>query len=265
MATLRRDERRFDDRRPFLTADWRHLLMLNFDVEASVLEPLVPAGTILDLWHGRALISVVGFRFLRTCIMGVPVPGHRDFEEVNLRFYVRRHTPDAAVRRGVTFVRELVPRAAIALLARLAYNEPYWALPMRSEAPGESVDRPRDLAYQWRRRGQWEGIAASVSGSKTVPADGSEAAFITEHYWGYTRQRNGVTAEYEVAHPRWAVWPADSPQLVADVSALYGPAFASALDRQPCSAFVAEGSPVVVYRPTYLTNPAVAVGRPVRA
>jgi uncharacterized protein len=207
----------------------------------------------------------VGFRFLRTCVLGVPVPGHRNFEEVNLRFYVRRHAPDRAVRRGVTFVRELVPRAAIAWMARLAYNEPYWALPMRSNAPSGPVDRPGRVAYQWRRRSEWEGIAATVVGPKTVPAEGSEAAFITEHYWGYTRQRNGLTAEYQVAHPRWAVWLGDSPELAADVATLYGPAFAPALERQPSSVYVAEGSPVTVYRPTYLTSPAVSIGYPLRA
>src|SRR5919199_3954177 len=94
------------ERRPFLTAEWRYLVMLNYDVPPAVLAPLVPAGTTLDLWRGRALVSVVGFRFLATRVLGVPVPFHRDFDEVNLRFYVRRELPGGEVRRGVTFVRE---------------------------------------------------------------------------------------------------------------------------------------------------------------
>ncbi|HXT48296.1 MAG TPA: DUF2071 domain-containing protein, partial [Gemmatimonadaceae bacterium] len=114
-------------RRAFLTAEWRYLVMLNYEVDAAMLRPLVPRGTELDLWEGRALASVVGFRFLRTRLLGVPVPFHRDFEEVNLRFYVRRVTPNGDARRGVVFVRELVPRAAIAYTARAVYNEPYLA------------------------------------------------------------------------------------------------------------------------------------------
>ena len=107
----------------FLTAEWRYLAMLNYRVSPSLLYPLVPPGTELDLWNGTAYISVVGFKFQHTRVLGVPIPFHVNFEEVNLRFYVRRET-NGAVRRGVTFIRELVPRAAIAGVAKLAYNEP---------------------------------------------------------------------------------------------------------------------------------------------
>jgi uncharacterized protein YqjF (DUF2071 family) len=236
-------------RRPFLTADWRYLVMLNYEVAPAVLRPLVPAGTKLDLWEGRALVSVVGFRFLHTRVLGVPIPWHRDFDEVNLRFYVRRELPDGEVRRGVTFVRELVPRAAIALIARLAYNEPYRTVPMRSTTPPVATEAPGRITYVWRTGGTWQHLAATTVGVPTVPARVSEAAFITEHFWGYTRQRDGGTVEYEVAHPSWRTWTADAPALDADVRGLYGAAFADALIAPPVSAFVAEGSPVVVYRP----------------
>jgi hypothetical protein len=153
------------------------------------------------------------------------------------------------VRRGVAFVRELVPRAAIAIVARLAYNEPYLAVPMRSRTPAAPVGSPGRLAYEWRTGGRWQRVAAGASGVPAVPAQDSEAAFIAEHYWGYTRQRDGGTVEYEVRHPPWRVWPAVSPELDADVAGLYGHAFTHALAAAPTSAFVAEGSPVTVYRP----------------
>jgi uncharacterized protein len=104
--------------------------MLNYAVEPSVLGPYVPAGTELDLWRGIAFVSLVGFLFADTRLLHIPVPRHRNFEEVNLRFYVRRNVNGEA-RRAVTFIRELVPRAAIAFVARRVYNEPYLALPMR--------------------------------------------------------------------------------------------------------------------------------------
>lgn len=240
--------------RAFLTAEWRHLVMLSWEVAPRVLRPLVPAGTTLDLWQGRALVSVVGFRFLRTRVLGVPVPFHRDFDEVNLRFYVRRDMPDGSVRRGVTFVRELVPRAAIALVARLAYHEPYLAVPMRSTTPTVDADAPGRVAYEWRlgRDAQWQRVAATTVGAPRVPGEEEEATFVTEHYWGYTRQRDGGTVEYRVAHPRWRVWEAAAPELAADVAGLYGPAFVRALAGPPSSAFVAEGSPIVVHRPRRL-------------
>ena len=245
-------------RRPFLSAEWRYLVMLNYEVPPAVLRPLVPAGTTLDLWDGRAIVSVVGFRFLRTRVLGVPVPLHRDFDEVNLRFYVRHEPRGGEVRRGVTFVRELVPRAAIARVARLAYNEPYDAVPMRSTVPREVVASPGRLAYEWRLGGDapaaWQRVAASPVGAPALPHPGAEETFITEHYWGYTRQRDGGTVEYEVAHPSWRVWAVEEPELRADVARLYGDAFVPALSAPPASAFVAEGSPVVVYRPRRLAR-----------
>lgn len=238
--------------RPFLTAEWRYLVMLNYEVDPSILEPLVPAGTVLDLWQGRPRASVVGFKFSNTRVLGATVPFHRDFDEVNLRFYVQRHLPDGDIRRGVVFVRELVPRAAIASLARLAYNEPYRAVPMRSVVPATPVDAPGRLTYEWRTGAAWQSLAATAAGAPAVPEPGSEAAFITEHHWGYTRQRDGSTVEYEVTHPVWRVWSAADPVLAADVVELYGAAFAPALARSPVSALIAEGSPVAVYPPRRL-------------
>src|SRR4030095_17157030 len=104
--------------------------MLTYVAPEELLAPLVPAGVELDRWRGTLYVSVVGFLFRDTQVLGASVPGHRTFQEVNLRFYVRRHV-DGELRRGVVFIRELVPRRAIALVARLLYNEPYRAPPMR--------------------------------------------------------------------------------------------------------------------------------------
>jgi uncharacterized protein YqjF (DUF2071 family) len=237
------------ERRAFLTAEWRYLVMLNYDVDPAILHALVPRHTVLDLWNGRAIASVVGFRFLRTRVVGAPIPFHRNFEEVNLRFYVRHTTPEGEVRRGVVFVRELVPRAAIAVVARLAYNEPYLAVPMRSSAPPTPVESPGRVSYEWRTGARWQKVAARASGAPSLPAADSEETFITEHFWGYTRQRDGATIEYEVKHPRWRVWAATEPSLDADVPRLYGSSFARALASAPVSTFIAEGSTVTVYRP----------------
>ena len=223
--------------------------MLNYEVPEDALRPFVPRGTELDTWRGRTLASIVGFRFLRTRILGVPVPLHQDFDEVNLRFYVRHVTESGEERRGVTFVRELVPRAAIAGVARLAYNEPYSAVPMRSTTPAGPTESPGRVSFGWRTSDRWQQVAATAVGAPAPLAAGSEAEFIAEHYWGYTRQRDGGTVEYHVEHPRWRVWSVEAPTLDADVAALYGRRFASALSLPPRSAFLAEGSPVAVYRP----------------
>jgi uncharacterized protein YqjF (DUF2071 family) len=228
--------------KPFLTANWRYLAMLNFAIDPAILAPLVPPGTEIDFEDGETFVSVVGFLFLDTRLLGFPIPLHRDFEEVNLRFYVRKKSADTW-RRGVVFIRELVPKRAIAIVARTFYGEPYLAVPMKHDI--EHVDLKVSVEYSWRRGSRWESLKLSASGEpQTIPA-GSHAEFITEHYWGYTKIRAGCS-EYRVEHPRWKVWNAEQFELRADVAALYGEQFLEALSQPPRSAFIADGSPIEV-------------------
>ena len=231
----------------FLTAEWRHLAMLNYEVDPDLLRPLVPAGTELDAWSGRTFVSVVGFLFLKTKVLGVGIPFHRDFEEINLRFYVRRRMEGEEARRGVVFVREIVPRWAIAAVARWVYGEKYVACPMRStvEPPAGGAGR---LSNGWRSGGEEHALDVTFGGPVALPAPGSEEEFITEHYWGYAAQRDGSAVEYRVEHPQWQVWAASDASLSAGVGGFYGEQWAPFLSAEPSSAFVADGSPIVVRR-----------------
>jgi len=220
--------------------------MVNYAVDPDLLGPLVPHGTELDSHQGHTFLSVVAFRFLRTRVLGIAIPLHRDFEELNLRFYVRREVA-GELRRAVVFVREVVPRRAIAAVARAVYNEPYVALPMQSQVKGT----PPTVTYGWHGAGRWQRLSARAVSPATLPERGSHEEFISHHLWGYTRQRDGGTLEYRVAHPPWSIWPATDVQVAADFVHLYGPAIAAALTL-PVSVFVAVGSQVVVYRPRRL-------------
>ena len=234
-------------RRPFLTAEWRNLVMLNYELDPRALAARVPRGCELDAWAGRTFVSAVGFQFLDTRVRGFAIPFHRDFEEVNLRFYVRRKLGNEW-RRGVVFVKELVPRRAIAAVARWAYGENYVALPMRHSVALAADGGGSSASYQWRRDGGWEGLTARFSGAPGLVAEESEHAFITEHYWGYAGGADRASLEYQVEHPRWRVWEASWAELRCDVRALYGAEFAEALAGRPSTAFVAEGSAVTVRR-----------------
>jgi uncharacterized protein YqjF (DUF2071 family) len=237
---------------PFLTAEWRNLAMLNFEVSASVLQPFVPAGTELDSYDGRVFISLVGFLFANTRLRGVPIPAHRTFEEVNLRIYVRRELP-GETRRAVTFIHELVPRYLIAAVARYLYNEPYRSLPMRHAFGGVGpTGAPDFVEYAWSGSGQWQSLRLVPTGDRAIAAPGSEEEFITEHYWGYTKQRDGSTVEYRVTHPRWHIWQVRDAILTGDLTWLYGPELAQVLAGKPTSAFLANGSAVAVGLPTRL-------------
>jgi uncharacterized protein len=230
----------------FLSAEWRDLVMLNYEVSPKLLRPYVPRGTELDSFQGKTFVSLVGFRFLNTKLFGIlPIPFHTNFDEVNLRFYVRRDNAGTN-KRGVVFIREIVPRRAIALLARIAYGENYIALPMKHKAATNNATVTAD--YQWKLNGQWCRLHAQAAQPSIQPAEGSLEQFITEHYWGYSAQRNGGCVEYQVAHVPWRVWATSSAGVVGDCDVFYGAELSQILNRQPDSAFIADGSPVRVFQ-----------------
>src|SRR4051812_26768776 len=231
--------------RPFLTAEWRHLAMINYAVESALLEPYVPRGTTLDTYQGKVYLSIVGFLFLKTKVWGVQVPFHTDFEEINVSFYVRRLV-DGEWRRGVVFIKEIVPRQAIAALARLLYNENYVALPMSHRIDLQSAGIR--VQYRWRHKSKWHVLKAFGEGKPRPAQPGSLEEFITEHYWGYVLQKDGGAVEYQVDHPPWNIWRARDVSLDCDIASLYGEKFAPFIRSAPSSAFIAEGSAVTVYR-----------------
>jgi uncharacterized protein len=229
----------------FLTAEWRELAMLNYAVNPELLQKFVPNGTELDYWEGHCFVSLVGFQFLNTRVRGISWPFHRNFEEVNLRFYVRRRE-GSELRRGVVFIREIVPRRAIAAIARLLYNENYLALPMSHRI--QRHDAGLDVQYEWTFEGRASKLSVLVKGEAELPLEVSAARFITEHFWGYSAQRDGGCVEYHVEHPAWAVWPAHNARFDGDAAQIYGHDVAHILQREPDSAFLATGSEVTVYR-----------------
>jgi uncharacterized protein len=231
----------------FLTAEWRHLAMLNYEVDPSLLLPLVPAGIELDRWNGKVFVSLVGFLFLKTRLFGfLPIPMHSNFEEVNLRFYVRRRTA-TEVRRGVVFIKEMVPHRAIAFVARTFYNENYVALPMAHRICSVGGNR-LSVDYRWRSEEPWSEIKIETCGNSELASEGSVEQFITEHFWGYAAQPDGACVEYGVTHPKWRVWQAGDAAFEGDAERFYERNIAAVLRGKPQSAFLAEGSAVTVMR-----------------
>jgi hypothetical protein len=228
-------------KRIFLTAEWRNLAMLNYAVDPPLIGHLVPPGVELDSFEGKTYVSLVGFMFLRTRVLGRRVPFHQDFEEVNLRFYVRREV-SSGMRRGVVFIREIVPRRAVAAVARLVFNENYVCLPMFHKIDSTKAE------YGWQCNRHWNSIAVETDGRGAFPESGSAEQFITEHYWGYSRQTDRGCLEYEVRHEPWRVWTAHDARFEGDAAPLYGPELARVLTATPDSAFLADGSAVRVFR-----------------
>jgi uncharacterized protein YqjF (DUF2071 family) len=231
------------DQSIFLSAEWKNIVMLNYAVNASLLERFVPAGTELDSFGGVTYLSLVGFEFNRTQMFGVPVPFHQAFEEVNLRFYVRRSS-----KRGVVFIRELVPKYLVSTIARLAFNENYSCVAMSHRIESSAHEENVKAEYSWGSGADRSLMRIETEGASFLPSEGSASQFITEHFWGYAAQPNGGCLEYEVQHPRWNVRSAKLAGFSGNAAALYGPELAECLMRNPDSAFLAEGSPVTVFK-----------------
>ncbi|PYS99383.1 MAG: hypothetical protein DMF63_12260 [Acidobacteria bacterium] len=229
--------------RKFLTAEWSDLIMANYEVDPSLLADRVPHGTELDLHEGRCFVSLVGFMFLNTRVLGIPIPFHVNFEEVNLRFYLKREMPDET-RRGVCFIKESVPRSAIAFVARTLYGEPYEAVPM-------SNDRSQGrVAYSWDRND----LVAMLGPSIGVPSAGSHGEFVIEHYWGYTKRSSDRTDEYKVEHPKWELRDVEANEIAVDFGRVYGSEFAPLSDLEPHSVLFARGSEIAVYKGSKLSG-----------
>ncbi len=258
--------------RPLLTAEWRNFVLLNFPVPTDIIANLAPPSTEPDLHNGQSYISIVGFSFQNVRLFGVPVPGHTNFPEINLRYYVRR-TVDKEVRRGVVFAREIVPRRAVAILANHLYNESYITRPMRSDIRivGAELSPDDTIEYSWKSRSRqriplpfreglgegsaarssshpWNHLAAQVTAHLAFPTPDSLEEFLVEHYWGYVRGRDGQTREYRVVHNPWRVAPAESVIWDCDIATTYDSPLAEFLAAPPTSAIIAEGSPIQLFR-----------------
>jgi len=227
----------------FLSAEWRKLIMANYEADPSDLKKYLPAKTELDDWQGKHYISLVGFMFLNVRVKGIKIPFHVNFPEVNLRFYVRYKESDEW-KRGAVFINEFVPKHAITFIANTLFHERYVTFPMKHKW---EIDNKLSIGYYWKKNDHWNKLEAIASSNPFEIIAGSKEEFITEHYWGYSKINENKTGEYHVEHPRWKVYKVDEYNINCDFKTLYGNDFAYLNSLQPASVFLAEGSPVSVF------------------
>jgi uncharacterized protein len=227
----------------FLSARWKNLIMANYAIDPAILKPYLPAGVELDFFEDRTYVSLVGFLFQDTRLFGMPIPLLGSFEEVNLRFYVKR-TLGTELRRGVVFINETVPYAAVAWLANALYKEHYVAIPTQHSIL--QTTGSLNVTYRWKKNQQWNHMAVQANPLPEPMVEGGPEEFIFEHYFGYTRLDQLSTQEYRVNHPRWRTHSLASFELDCDFSSMYGPDFAFLTFQKPDSVFLAEGSDVTV-------------------
>lgn len=231
----------------FLKAQWRKLAIINYEIDPEILKKYLPAGTELDFYQDKCYVSLVGFMFLNTKLLGLPIPFHRDFEEVNLRFYVKKKEGDQW-KRGVVFIKEIVPKLALSFIANSVYKENYKTMPMKNSMTQD--DNEISVKYSWKE-GKWYSMEITAENIAMPMENESEFEFITEHYFGFTKKGN-KTSEYEVCHPQWSWYLVKSHHVEVDFNAVYGKDFASLNSQQPISVMLAEGSEIEVRTKKYL-------------
>ena len=231
----------------FLKAEWRKLAIINYEIDPEILMKYLPKGTELDFYKGKCYISLVGFMFLNTKLLGLPIPFHRNFEEVNLRFYVKKKEGNDW-KRGVVFIKEIVAKPALSFVANSVYKENYKTMRMKNHIQNYGNDLL--IKYSWKEK-NWHSIEITAD-SKAIPMENdSEFEFITEHYYGFTKRPN-KTSEYEVYHPKWDWYKVKNHQLEICFSKIYGKDFECLNHQKPISVMLAEGSEIIVKTKKYL-------------
>lgn len=227
----------------FLSAHWENLIMANYEIHPDLLAPYLPKGVELDLFNNKAYVSLVGFMFKKTSLFNIPIPLLGTFEEINLRFYVKRMEGDT-IKRGVVFINETVPYKLVAWLANKLYKEHYTVVPTRNKTVHTNMFK--NIQYGWKKSNQWNSIEVTVSNTSEAMAVESLEEFIFEHYYGYTKVNSQHTQEYRVNHPRWNINKVMEYSIQCNFKEMYGEAFSILSDTAPASVIMAEGSPVSV-------------------
>ena len=226
----------------FLTANWENLVMANYEVGPVVLEPYLPNGVELDVYEGKAFVSLVGFMFKKTKLFGVPIPFFGSFEEINLRFYVKRKDGNK-IKKGVVFINETVPFKLVAFLANKLYKEHYISIPTKHAI---ECDTTKKISYQWKMRDHWNSMVIDSETQKNKIEHTSIEEFIFERYFGFTKIDKNITQEYRIRHPKWQVNKILEANISCDFGNMYGMAFENLSTRKPDSVIIAEGSNVAV-------------------
>ena len=227
----------------FLSARWENLVMANYEVSPDVLVPYLPKGVELDFHNAKCYVSLVGFMFKQTRLFNVPIPFLGTFEEINLRFYVKRVQGDT-IKRGVVFINETVPYKLVAWLANKLYKEHYIAIPTKHLINTSSSGS--NIRYEWKINSAWNHIQITADKENAQMQPESIEEFIFEHYYGFTKINNQTSQEYEVKHPRWLVNKISDFSINCDFKSMYGNDFSFLSNHQPDSVIFAEGSAVTV-------------------
>jgi len=229
----------------FLKASWEDIIMANYEIDPELLLPYLPKGVSLDLFDGKAYVSLVGFMFKNTKLFNIPIPWFGSFEEINLRFYVQRIEPDGKIKRGVVFINETIPYPIVAWMANTLYKEHYTVVPTKHRI--ETNENTKRIQFKWKLGDKWHSISVLSETKSELMVGGSFEQFIFEHYYGYTKIDEQKTEEYQLQHPSWTTHKVQDYAIDCDFKAMYGHSFSVLNNIKPTAVFLAKGSDVAIF------------------
>jgi uncharacterized protein len=228
----------------FLKANWENIIMANYVINPKILVPFLPKGVELDFFNDKCYISLVGFMFKNIKLFNIPIPFFGSFEEINLRFYVKRIDENGLTRRGVVFINETIPYPIVAWMANKLYNEQYTVVPTKHNIVEDKFFKI--VEFEWLLNQKWNSIKVQATVASKEMEKNSLERFIYEHYFGYTKISESETEEYKLQHPSWKVSQVTDYAIDCNFEAMYSKSFSVLNEIKPEAVFIADGSAVAI-------------------
>ncbi len=190
---------------PVLRQRWKHTGFVHWGYPPEDVRRLVPPELEVDVFDGRAWVSLVMFRAERTRLPGMPpVPMLSNFVEINLRTYVTA-TGD---RPGLWFFSLEAPQPALVIGARVLAGVPYKMAKTSVRA------REDEVVYRSRRTGEDDDAALEcrlrIGEDYRDDELGELDHFLTARWGAYTLV--GEELRYNPVEHR--LWPLHHAELV---------------------------------------------------
>ena len=235
-----------------MTARFSEVVAVNFQIDPKVLAPRIPKGLELDFYKGETYVSLVAMMLRDVRVWGIPIHIATGFEELNMRFYVRRKDGDG-YQRGACFIKDYVSSGAAAWILGSLFKADFHKIKMKHDNTGFADDGESvpSVDYRWKVGDHWNRLRIKARSKVQKTGSDTKVGFILNHNNEYS-SRKGKTLEYRATHPTWTVWDAAQANFTCDVKTLFGQEFEKPLSKRPASVFVASGSDFTIYKPTTL-------------
>ena len=210
-------------RRRLFRAEWREIVVVNFEIDPKILAPYTPPKTEIDFFNGIAFVSLIARTVKKVKPGNYPIFFSRPFEQIQLRFYVKR-TGAEGERRGICLIKDYLPKRKLSLLMNRLFKHSFTQVPIQHDSTNFESTKPDDLPsaeYRWQINDHWNHIKVVARSQMRHQQKETKESFVLDHHWGYT-QNSGKTFEYYVEYPTWAMWDAQSGSFECDTEQVFG-------------------------------------------